>query len=137
MARILPAAWAGATMSLMRLVFGFLFVLHGTSKAFGWPASSGGDGITWMSLVGAAAIIEMVAGALIAIGFQTRIAAFIASGQMAVAYFWIHVRDGGIWPINNGGEPALLFCLAFLFFAAAGPGTIAIDKPHAEERRET
>lgn len=132
MAGILPATWAGPTMSLMRFVFGFLFILHGTSKIFGWPSSMGGGGIDWMSAVGVAAIIEVVAGAMIAVGFQTRIAALIASGEMAVAYFWMHVPNGGIWPINNGGEPAVLFCFAFLFFAAAGPGTIAIDKPHAD-----
>jgi putative oxidoreductase len=132
MAGILPATWAGPMMSLMRFIFGFLFLLHGTSKAFGWPTPMPGDGIDWMSMVGAAAIIEMVCGALITVGFQTRIAAFIASGEMAVAYWMMHFPRGGFWPTNNGGEPVVLFCFAFLFFAAAGPGTIAIDKPHSD-----
>ncbi|HRP07270.1 MAG TPA: DoxX family protein [Gemmatimonadales bacterium] len=129
---ILPPAWAGRTMSLMRFVFGLLFFLHGTSKIMGWPSPMPWESLDWMSKFGVAAIIETVGGILIAVGFKTRIAAFIASGEMAVAYFMMHVPNGGIWPSNNGGEPVVLFCFAFLFFAAAGPGTIAIDKPQAD-----
>lgn len=130
MKSIIPPAWAGPTMSLMRIVFGLLFLLHGTSKFFDWPSAFPME-FAITSKFGIAAILEIVGGLMMVLGFQTRIVAFILSGQMAVTYFMMHVPNGGIWPTNNGGEPAVLFCFAFLFFAAAGPGTIALDKPHA------
>ena len=128
---ILPPTWAGPVMSLMRVVFGLLFMLHGTSKFFDWPGDFPGD-LVLASWFGVAAILESVGGLLLMLGLKTRLVAFVLAGEMAVAYFWMHVPNGGIWPINNGGEPAVLFCFAFLFFAAAGPGTIALDKPHAD-----
>jgi putative oxidoreductase len=74
----------------------------------------------------AAGIIELVAGALIAVGLLTSIAAFIASGEMAVAYFKQHA-PGGFWPTLNGGELAVVYCFVFLYLAFAGPGPWSID----------
>jgi putative oxidoreductase len=78
------------------------------------------------SLLGAAAIIEMVTGILVLLGLWTRLAAFLASGEMAVAYFMFH-GSKGFWPAVNLGEAAILFCFTFLYLAAAGPGAWSID----------
>jgi putative oxidoreductase len=79
-------------------------------------------------LLTVAGVIELVGGALVTVGVFTRIAAFIMSGEMAIAYFLGHVSRGGFWPAVNGGEAAILFCFVFLYIAAAGPGAWAIDK---------
>ena len=109
--------------SLLRVVSGLLFVCHGLQK-FGM---FGGQRVDLLSRLGAAAIIEVVAGTLIAIGLATVIAAFIASGEMAFAYYLAHWPKSP-WPIENGGEPAVLFCVLFLFMVARGPGPISIDR---------
>ena len=77
-----------------------------------------------------AGLLEAVLGGLIAIGLFTRPAAFIAAGQMAVAYFWIQVPDG-FWPTVNGGETAVLYCFAFLLLVVTGPGAIAVSRGRA------
>lgn len=128
---IIPSTWAGPLMSLMRAVFGLLYLMHGTQKMFDWPAAFPMD-FALLSKFGFAGVFEIVAGTLLILGLFTRQVAFLASGVMAVTYFWMHVPNGGIWPLNNGGEPVVLFCFAFLFFAAAGPGTVAVDKPRSE-----
>jgi len=74
-----------------------------------------------------AGIIEFVCGALIVVGFFGSLAAFLASGEMAVAYFMAHFPHG-FWPIKNGGEPALLYCFLFLYIAAKGSGTLRVDR---------
>ena len=124
----IPSTWAGGTMSLLRIVSGLAFMLHGTQKIFGFPGD--GSGVELMSIFGLAGVLELVGGPLIALGLFTRPTAFILAGEMAIAYLWRHLPNS-IWPSENGGELALLFCFIFLFFAAAGPGTWAIDKPHA------
>ena len=78
------------------------------------------------SLIGLAAIIEVVGGVLVALGLFTRIAAFIMSGEMAVAYFMAH-SPKDFFPINNAGESAVLFCFVFLYLVFAGPGAWSID----------
>lgn len=115
---------APAVLSLFRIVVGLLFLLHGTSKLFGWPGGPQVPVGTWPFWW--AGVIELVAGALVTVGFLTRPAAFIASGHMAVAFFWQHL-PGGFWPINNGGEPAVLFCFAFLLLVFTGPGSLAVE----------
>ena len=110
--------------ALMRVVFGFLFIFHGLQKMFGM---FGGRTAELISLRGLAGVIEIVAGALIMVGLFTRPAAFIASGQMAVAYFMSH-QPGGTWPIQNRGEVAVLYCFAFLYIAARGKGAWGIDR---------
>ncbi len=107
----------------MRAVFGFLFLFHGLQKLFGL---FGRAAVPLASLPGTAGVIELVAGLLIMVGWKTRPAAFLASGEMAVAYFMAH-QPNGAWPIQNGGELAALYCFAFLFIAARGSGTLSIE----------
>lgn len=110
--------------ALLRIVAGLLFVQHGLQKLFGWLGASGA--VELMSQMGLAGIIEVVGGTLIAIGLFTSPVAFIASGQMAVAYFQAHLPRG-FWPIMNGGELAALYCFLFLYFAAVGSGRWSVD----------
>ncbi|MGV0740674.1 DoxX family protein [Mycobacterium syngnathidarum] len=111
-------------LSVFRVVMGLSLLLHGTSKLFGWPMASVVPLGSWPHWY--AGIIEVVAGGLIAIGLFTRPTAFIASGTMAVAYFWVHFPSG-FWPIVNKGEPAVLLCFAFLLLVFSGPGAIAVE----------
>jgi putative oxidoreductase len=105
--------------SLMRLMAGFLFACHGAQKLFG---VLGGPQMLHVPLMLAAGIIEFFGGLLIALGVFTSIAAFIASGEMAVGYFMGHAPHG-YWPIRNHGELAVLFCFVFLYIASRGDGT--------------
>lgn len=119
---------SAAALALFRVVLGFLFTLHGTQKLFAWPPA---EPLRAAVPIGAwpfwwAGVIELVAGTLIMLGLSTRIAAFIASGTMAVAYFWQHQPEG-LLPITNGGESAVLYCFAFLMLVFTGPGAYALD----------
>ena len=117
--------YSGYVYSIFRIVVGFLFLLHGTQKMFGWPPSKQGGGeLAGLMLV--AAIIEIVCGLLVMVGFFSSFAAFIASGQMAVAYFIQH-QPAGPLPIMNGGEAAVLFCFSMLYIAARGSGLLSVD----------
>ena len=110
--------------ALLRMAAGLLFFLHGLPKLFGGfgrPAP-----VELMSQMGLAGIIEVIGGAMIALGLFTSPVAFLASGELAVAYFQAHAPRG-LWPIMNGGELAALFCFVFLYFAAAGSGKWSID----------
>ena len=110
--------------ALLRIVAGLLFAQHGLQKLFGWLGAQGA--VELMSQMGAAGIIELVGGTLIAIGLFTSPVAFIASGEMAFAYFMAHAPKG-FWPIMNGGELAVLYCFLFLYFAAVGSGRWSVD----------
>ena len=118
--------------AIFRIVVGFLFACHGAQKLFG---AFGGQPVQIASLMGLAGIIEFFGGVLVMIGLFTSWAAFIASGMMAVAYFMAHF-PGGFWPIENKGEPAVLYCFAFLYIAARGAGpwsvAAALKKPGLE-----
>ncbi len=107
----------------MRLMTGLLFACHGAQKLFG---VLGGQSQLGNPLLLAAGIIEFVGGVLVAIGLFTGHAAFIASGQMAVAYFMAHAPEG-FWPILNKGEPAVLYCFVFLYIASRGSGILSVD----------
>lgn len=109
--------------AVLRIVSGFLFACHGAQKLFGM---FGGQRVTQPLMV-AAGIIEFAGGLLIAAGLFTSIAAFICSGQMAVAYFMAHAPQG-FWPIQNQGEMAALYCFVFLYIAAHGAGPLSIDR---------
>jgi putative oxidoreductase len=114
--------------AVMRIVVGFLFACHGAQKLFGVLGGIGPAGGTapLFSLMGLAGIIEFFAGVCIIVGWLTGYVAFIASGQMASAYFMAH-HPRGFWPILNDGEPAVLFCFIFLYMASKGAGVWSID----------
>ena len=111
--------------SITRIVIGFLFSLHGIEKIFG--VMSRDEPAELFSLIGAAGVIELAAGGLIFVGLYTPWAAFVASGQMAFAYFIAHQPRGG-WPLENDGERSVLYCFIFLYFAAHGSGLISLDR---------
>ncbi|MES2546464.1 MAG: DoxX family protein [Pseudomonadota bacterium] len=120
------AKWAPYVLGLLRIITGFLFLQHGTSKLLGIPHNAMFDGLQLMSLMGVAGILELVGGTLILIGLFTRPVAFILSGQMAVAYFIAHAPSAFL-PILNHGELAVLFSFVFLYFSFAGAGKLSID----------
>ena len=120
------AGYAPQAYAAMRIVVALLFFGHGLQKVFGLFGGVNGAPAPLLSLLGIAALIELITGALIAIGFSTIMAAFIASGQMAVAYFMAHL-PAGFWPIRNDGEQSVLYCLVFLYMATRGAGRLSID----------
>jgi putative oxidoreductase len=111
--------------AVLRIVAGLLFATHGAQKLFGVPGE--GPPMPLASLMGAAGVIELVGGLLIAIGLFTGIAAFIASGEMAAAYFKAHA-PAGLIPLLNHGELAALYCFLFLFIASRGAGIFSVDQ---------
>jgi len=108
---------------LMRVVVGFLFACHGAQKVFG---AFGGMPVKGNPEIMIAGWLELVCGILIAVGLFTGIAAFLASGEMAVAYFQAHAPNG-FFPIENHGEAAVLYCFVFLYIAAHGAGALGLD----------
>jgi putative oxidoreductase len=126
------ARYSSPALSIFRIVFGLLFAMHGSQKLFDWPIAAPmpievGAWPAWW-----AGLIELVCGLLIALGLFTRIAAFIASGEMAVAYFWmswppLEGEPASFWPIANKGEPAVMYCFAFLALAGLGAGAWSVD----------
>lgn len=119
------SAYAPQALAVLRIVAALLFLLHGTQKIFGFPPSEMSPSL--FSLFGLAGIIEIIAGLMILAGFFTRPAAFVASGQMAVAYWMVHA-PGSLYPTNNGGDAAILFCFVFLYLVFAGPGAWSVNK---------
>ncbi|MEP7380196.1 MAG: DoxX family protein [Gemmatimonadota bacterium] len=114
----------------LRVVAGLAYSSHGAQKILGWFGGMGPTGgtVDLMSRFGAAGVIELVAGTCIILGFGTRWAAFIASGEMAVAYFWIHSGgSGSIWWWSNRGEVVMLYSFIFLLYAAWGAGPYSLD----------
>lgn len=135
----IPARYLPVTQCALRVAAGLGFFTHGGQKIFGWFGGMGPDGGTaeLMSRYGVAGIVELVAGTLIAIGLFTRWSAFLASGQMAVAYFIAHTAgSGSIWWWANRGELAMIYCFVFLVFAAWGAGPYSVDAA-LSRRRET
>jgi putative oxidoreductase len=123
----IPSAWEPQLRSVLRIVTGFVFSLHGWQKWFGAFGGMGGNGpIPLNSMLGAAGPIETIGGALILLGLFTRPTAFVLSGQMAVAYFMFHMPQG-INPLLNEGERAALYSFIFLWLAAAGAGPWSLD----------
>jgi putative oxidoreductase len=107
----------------LRIIAGLAFAQHGAQKMFGLL---GGEAVALTSQRGLAGIIEFVGGIMIALGLFTSPIAFLASGEMAWAYFQAHAPRG-FWPIQNGGELAVLYCFIFLYMAAVGSGKLSID----------
>lgn len=118
--------WTMPLLSGLRIVAGFLFIVHGTQKLFGVPIAMPGGPVPLQSLAGAAGVIETIGGALLLLGLLTRPIAFLLSGEMAVAYFMQHAPND-FWPIVNQGELAVLYCFLFLYFSAAGAGPWSLD----------
>jgi putative oxidoreductase len=136
--------YAPVALALLRIVTALLFMEHGTQKLFGFPAmqsfgpppdagaDGGGEGAGgppggMMAMMMVAGWLELVGGLAILLGLFTRPVAFILAGEMAVAYWLVHFGMGGFFPINNGGEAAILFCFTFLYLVFAGPGAWAVD----------
>jgi putative oxidoreductase len=118
--------WSPQLLSVLRIITALLFFAHGSAKLLGLPHVEALASVPIGSVYGIAGIIEIIAGILLTIGLFSRLAAFIASGEMAIAYFHSHApRD--FHPLLNGGEGAILFCFIFLFIAAAGPGLWSVD----------
>lgn len=123
-----------AVLSLFRIVFGLLYLVHGAQKLFAWPVGMPTDSGEFTGPpvpVGTwpywwAGVIEVVVGLLIVLGLFTRIAAFIGSGEMAFAYFTQHLPQS-FFPIENSGELAVLYCFGFFLLVFAGGGSIAVD----------
>jgi putative oxidoreductase len=113
-----------------RILVALLFAMHGAAKLFGWPQGQPVPLGTWPAWW--AGVLEVVLGSLIALGLFTRAAAFVASGMMAVAYFWMHFPDG-FWPLVNGGETAVLYCFIFLLFVATGPGALTVQHRRSKD----
>ncbi len=123
----LPRNWAPYLQSLLRIVAALSFITHGTQKLFVFPVAEPREPVQLMSLFGLASVLEIVGGALLTLGLFTRPVAFVLAGEMAVAYFMVHMAQS-FWPVVNNGEPAVLYCFIWLFFAAAGPGPWSLDE---------
>ncbi|HYO80383.1 MAG TPA: DoxX family protein [Bryobacteraceae bacterium] len=124
MARELLGRYSAHTYAVLRIISGLMFAMHGSQKLFGLP----GDGTTvpLATRYGVAGVIELVCGLMIAAGFRTSYAAFLASGQMAFAYFLGHAGRG-LLPTLNQGELAVLYCFLFLYMASSGSGIWSVD----------
>jgi putative oxidoreductase len=121
----LQTEWQPRVLSVLRIIVGLLFMEHGTAKLLGFPAGTATPAL--FGLIWFAGVIELVGGALVAVGLFTRIAAFIMSGEMAIGYFLSHAPQG-FFPILNRGEGAVLYCFIFLYLAAAGGGCWSVDE---------
>ncbi|MDG6894913.1 DoxX family protein [Volucribacter amazonae] len=117
-------------LALLRIIAGYMFLLHGTAKFFEFPISmtGGNGGVELFSLYGLGGLIEIIGGLLLILGLFVRPAAFLMSGQMAYAYFFIHASaDNLLLPLVNKGELAALYSLVFLYFVFVGGGAFALD----------
>jgi putative oxidoreductase len=120
--------FSGPLLSVLRIISALLFMAHGTGKLFQFPpVEAFPTGPEPMTMGWFAGVIELVGGALLAAGLFTRVVAFIVSGEMAVAYWMAHAPHA-FYPIQNGGELAIMFCFVFLYIAAAGGGPWSLDR---------
>jgi putative oxidoreductase len=120
--------YAPYALAVLRIVTALLFIEHGTSKLFGFPAMPGPaheGGLPPLLLIGG--ILELLGGLAILVGFFTRPVAFVLAGEMAVAYWGFHVTMGGFLPLSNSGDAAILYCFIFLYLVFAGPGAWSVD----------
>ena len=114
-------------LGIVRIVVGLLFMEHGLQKFLSFPPGErAGAGLAFDGPAAYAGIVELVCGLLVALGWFTRPAAFLASGTMAVAYFMAHATQN-FWPVNNMGDAAILYCFVFLYFVFRGPGALSVD----------
>jgi putative oxidoreductase len=120
--------WAPRLLSVFRIASAFIFILAGTTKLFAFPIGvpPNGGTVQLVSEFGVAGVLEVFGGVLLLFGLFTRPVAFVLSGEMAVAYFQFHF-PGSLWPVANGGVPAVLFCFLWLYLSAAGAGSWSLD----------
>ncbi|WP_022728731.1 DoxX family protein [Fodinicurvata sediminis] len=116
--------WAPRMLSILRIMAALIFLAHGTQKLLGFPPSDGSPAPFTLSWI--AGTIELFCGALLVVGLFTRPAAFLASGLMAFAYWLAHAPQSA-FPVNNGGDAAILYCFIFLYLVFAGPGPWSLD----------
>ena len=122
----LLSRWQPQLLAVLRIITGLLFLEHALIKLIGFPPG-GKPGIQDIgSFLWIAGAIELVTSVLVTLGLFTRLATFIAAGEMAVAYWMVHAKMG-LYPAVNMGEAAILFCFVFLYLAAAGPGAWSVD----------
>ena len=121
----LQTIWAPRLLSILRIVVALIFLEHGTQKLLGFPISDR-PAPELLTMGGIAGVLELIGGALLVLGLFTRPVAFILSGQMAVAY-WIAHAPQNFFPVNNGGDAAILYCFVFLYLFAAGGGPWSLD----------
>jgi putative oxidoreductase len=115
-------------LALLRIVAGFTFTLHGAQKIVGAFGGLGGHTAAPLSMLWFAGILEIIGGPLIILGLFTRPVAFLLCGEMAVAYFRVHIHMGPwLWPILNNGEITVLYCFLFLYLVTAGAGAFSLD----------
>lgn len=129
-----PSRFTPQAITALRVVTGLLFIGHGLVKLAGFPEGAQPGMQPLLSLFGIGAVIEVVTGALVVLGLFTRPAAFVASGQMAVAYFMFHAPSS-FYPVLNGGEPAILFTFIFLLLSTTGAGAYSLDGLRAAQQR--
>lgn len=117
--------WTPYALGILRIVAGLIFLEHGSQKLLGFP-----DGerafVDAFTLSWWAGLLELILGALIVVGLFTRLAAFVASGEMAFAYWLAHAPQN-FFPVNNAGDAAILYCFVFLFLVFAGPGKWSLN----------
>jgi putative oxidoreductase len=118
--------WSPRVLAAVRIITALLFMEHGLMKLVAFPAATPGLPTPLPAILVAAALIEVVGGALLTVGLFTRIVAFICSGEMAAAYFMAHAPKS-FWPAVNQGDAAILFCFVFLYIAFAGAGAFSLD----------
>ncbi|AYG70766.1 DoxX family protein (plasmid) [Rhizobium sp. CCGE531] len=122
--------YAQTALAVLRIVTALLFIEHGTMKLFSFPSGGlvGTGGLGGLSpFMLTAGLLEVIGGLAILVGVLTRPVAFLLSGQMAVAYWIIHLPGHSIFPVLNGGDAAILFCFVFLYLVLAGPGAWSLD----------
>jgi putative oxidoreductase len=127
-------------LTALRIATALAFGAHGTQKMFNFPASGGGGGFELFSLMGLAGVLEVFGGLAILVGLFTRPVAFVLSGMMAYAYWFVHVPlmgQGNIIPVANSGDGAMLFCFIFLYLVFAGPGALSLDEALKSRRLAT
>ena len=121
------SAFSPVMLSILRIMTGLLFLEHGMQKFLSFPPGKmAGVGLALDGPIAYAGIVELLCGALITLGLFTRLAAFLASGTMAIGYFLIHAPQD-FFPVNNMGDAAILYCFVFLYFVFAGSGPISVD----------
>jgi putative oxidoreductase len=119
--------WSQCMLSVLRIISALLFMQHGAQKLFGFLAPMHATSHRFFSMMGIAGILEFFGGLLVVLGVFTRPVAFVLSGEMAVAYLMVHAPKG-FWPLQNGGDLAVLWSLVFFYMAVAGGGAWRLDR---------